>query len=126
MSTTRQQLAAAQADLLRALMADAPVPAGFDERQVAVEARALRNKRRMVVNYLRPELRDQLGGDRFAELFTAYAAAFPRPTGLRAREDASYFANWLVARKALPRPPRWRKLLLRLGAVRASSARSHP
>lgn len=102
--TERDKLASEQAQLLRTLLAGEPVPPGFDAQQVAVEVRALRNKRRQVTAYLRPDLRTALGAERFAELFTEYAIAFPRRESVRARQDASYFANWLIARGDLPRP----------------------
>lgn len=102
-------LAERQAELLRALLADGEVPAGFDAAKIAVERKALRNKRRGVVAYVRPDLRQRLG-ERYRELFDTYAAQFPRLVGQRSRDDADAFEAWLVARGDLPRHRRftWR------------------
>ncbi|AXB43486.1 hypothetical protein [Amycolatopsis albispora] len=102
---SREHLAAQQADLLRALLADGTPPPGFDTDRVAVEVRALRAKRRRVVAYLRPDLAQELD-DRFTPLFDEYAAAHPREEGVRMRQDAENFANWLTAKGEL-KPPRW-------------------
>ncbi|OZM71058.1 hypothetical protein CFN78_21505 [Amycolatopsis antarctica] len=102
----REDLAAEQAALLRALLAGGEVPPGFVPDRVAGEVRALRNKRRKVVAYLAPELADRLG-DRFAELFDAYAIVHPREVGTGARDDLAAFADWLVERGHLPRARRW-------------------
>nr|WP_175482724.1 hypothetical protein [Actinokineospora iranica] len=105
----RARLAARQADLLRALLADGPPPAGFDPAAVAVEAAALLAKRRRVVAHLAPDVAGDLG-ERFAPLFDEYARANPRRTGSRAREDAAAFERWLTDRGNLaePRRPWWR------------------
>ncbi|GAA1342894.1 hypothetical protein GCM10009660_30800 [Catellatospora bangladeshensis] len=104
----RDRLAAAQAELLRALLGDGEPPAGFDPDRLRVEARALLNKRRGIVAALRPEVADALG-ERLRPLFDGYARAHPRRAGSRAREDAAAFAEWAVARGELPPPrkPRW-------------------
>jgi hypothetical protein len=101
-------LAERQADLLRALLAGAAVPAGFDARQVAAQADALVAKRGRVIAMLRPEL-SAATGDRFGALFAEYAAGHPRATGTRARTDAETFASWLAARGEFPEKARSRR-----------------
>ncbi|MBW4717481.1 hypothetical protein [Saccharothrix obliqua] len=104
----RERLAAAQAGLLRALLADGTPPAGFDPERLRVEARSLLNKRRGVVAALRPDVAAELA-DRFRPLFDEYARAHPRRDGTRFREDAAAFAEWATARGELtpPRRRRW-------------------
>ncbi|MFE2751894.1 hypothetical protein ACFXGA_07800 [Actinosynnema sp. NPDC059335] len=103
----RDRLAAAQAELLRALLADGDAPAGFDEERLRVERRALLNKRRGIVEMLRPDVAAELG-ERFRPLFDAYARAHPKEVGTRFREDAARFAEWAVRRGELkPRKRRW-------------------
>ncbi|MCC8249663.1 hypothetical protein [Saccharothrix luteola] len=103
----RDRLAAAQAELLRALLADGDVPAGFDAERVRIEKRALLTKRRGIVEMLRPEVAVELG-DRFRPLFDAYAKEHPKEVGTRFREDAARFAEWATARGEL-QPPRRRR-----------------
>ncbi|GLZ32386.1 hypothetical protein Lesp02_45740 [Lentzea sp. NBRC 105346] len=93
MTEARDRLAAAQAELLRALLADGPIPSGFDEKRIVAERRALLAKRRGVVAMLGPEVAGDLG-DRFRPLFDEYAVAHPRAAGSRMREDAAAFAQW--------------------------------
>jgi hypothetical protein len=114
-AVTQEQLAAQQARLLRVLLAGEIPPDGFDIAKVQIEIRALRNKRRQVTGYLRPDIRAALGDERFTTLFAEYAIAFPRRVGIRARQDAGYFENWLRARGDLPQPPgaRWRRFARR-------------
>lgn len=104
----RDRLAAAQAELLRALLADGDAPAGFDEERLRIERRALLNKRRGIVEALRPEVAAELG-ERFRPLFDAYARAHPKEVGTRFREDAARFAEWAVRQGGLepPRKRRW-------------------
>lgn len=107
----RDRLAAAQAELLRALLADGAVPEGFDAERVRIEKRALLGKRRGIVAMLQPEVAAELG-DRFRPLFDAYAAGHPKEVGTRFREDAARFAEWAVARGELAPPKRrrwWRR-----------------
>ncbi|SES21778.1 hypothetical protein [Lentzea albida] len=105
----RERLAAQQAELLKALLANGPAPAGFDEQRLGVERRALLSKRRGIVRMLGPAVADELG-DRFRPLFDAYAVENPRRAGSRAREDAAAFAEWCRARGELPekRKARWK------------------
>ncbi|WP_367130546.1 hypothetical protein [Saccharothrix sp. HUAS TT1] len=104
----RERLAAAQAELLRALLAGGEAPAGFDPDRFRVEKRALLNKRRGIVEALRPDVAAELG-ERFRPLFDAYAADHPKEVGTRFREDAARFAEWAVARGELapPKKKRW-------------------
>ena len=114
-AATQDELAAQQARLLRVLLAGEAPPAGFDVAKVQIEIRALRNKRRQVTSQLRPGLRAALGDDRFVTLFAEYASAFPRRVGVRARQDAEYFENWLRSRGDLPQPQEdgWRRRFAR-------------
>ncbi|GAA1313314.1 hypothetical protein [Saccharothrix xinjiangensis] len=109
----RERLAAAQAELLQALLAGGPAPEGFAADRVDVERRALLNKRRGIVASLRPEVAAELG-ERFRPLFDDYARQHPRRVGTRFREDAAAFAEWAVARGELP-PPK-KKRWWRIGA----------
>ncbi|CRK55892.1 Uncharacterized protein conserved in bacteria, NMA0228-like [Alloactinosynnema sp. L-07] len=110
MSEPRDRLAAAQADLLRAVLADGPIPSGFDERAVRVEAAALLAKRRRVVARLIPETAGDLG-DRYRPLFDEYARIHPRLEGTRYRDDAAQFEQWATAQGMLAAPKRrwWRR-----------------
>jgi hypothetical protein len=97
----RERLAARQAELVRALVAGGPVPPGFDQRRVRVEAAALNNKRRRVAEQLRPDLVDALD-DRFADLFDRWAATHPRRAGVSFHADLTAFADWLIEGNHLP------------------------
>lgn len=103
--TTRDELAARQQALVRALLAGAPVPAGFDEHRVGVEAAALRSKRRSIAATLRPDLADSLG-DRFRPLFDAWALDHPKPVDLSFHADLDRFETWLYEADHLTRPRR--------------------
>jgi hypothetical protein len=105
--TGRERLAEQQAELLTALLAGGEPPAGFDAERVRDETIVLRNKRRRVTAYLRPDLRQALG-DRFGEQFDAYAGGHPRTVDTRARDDADAFGDWLVEQGQLQAPKkRW-------------------
>lgn len=115
--TAREDLAARQLALVRALLADGPVPAGFDAHRIEVEAAALRAKRRAIAARLRPDLADHLA-ERFAPLFDAWAIGHPKRADLTFRADLERFGSWLYAEGHLePRrqPRRWRSALGRLG-----------
>jgi hypothetical protein len=109
LSVARERLASRQAELLNALLANGPAPAGFDEQRLGVERRALLSKRRGIVRMLGPAVADELG-DRFRRLFDAYAVEHPRRAGSRAREDAAAFAEWCRASGELAekRKVRWK------------------
>lgn len=105
----RDRLASRQAELARALLADGPVPAGFDPARVRVEARALHAKRRKVAARLRPDLAEALG-ERFAPLFDEWATGRPRRAGVSFRADLEQFARWLAdaGHVRAPARRRWR------------------
>lgn len=117
----RDRVAVAQASLLSALVAGAPVPEGFDHRRLGVQSRALAAKRADVVAKVAPELPEILGPD-YRDAFLAYARARPMSAGYR--RDALDFAEQLLVAgrpadnaarrrltywwqdRAAPRPPR--------------------
>ena len=101
---SRSELAAQQALLLRALLADGPAPSGFDSGRLRAQADALLSKRRRVVWHLRPDLASALD-DRFGSLFAEYALRHPKTVDVRARQDADRFGLWLVEQGHLA-PPR--------------------
>jgi hypothetical protein len=103
--TGRDDLAARQFALVRALLADGPVPAGFDAHRVGVEAAALRSKRRSIASHLRPDLADLLE-DRFGPLFDTWARDHPKPVELSFRADLDRFETWLYDEGHLARPRR--------------------
>lgn len=109
--TERDDLAARQLALVRALLAAGPVPAGFDAHRIGVEAVALRSKRRTVAAQLRPDLADQLG-QRFGSLFDEWAIGHPKRVDTSFRADLDGFESWLHAeghlrRRAPSRRRRW-------------------
>ncbi|MFF3732113.1 DUF692 domain-containing protein [Streptomyces sp. NPDC002476] len=110
--SVRDRVAAAQTALLRALVAGAPAPPGFDERRLGVQSRALASKRAGVVAKVAPELPEILGSG-YREAFLAYAARRPMSGGYR--RDALDFAEELLStgrpadRAARRRLTRWWK-----------------
>ncbi|MGW4381947.1 hypothetical protein [Kitasatospora sp. NPDC004531] len=108
LALSRRRLAARQEELLTALVAGGPAPAGFDPAQLRTQAEGLLAKRRETVGHLMPELPDLLGAD-FAPLFRRYAAGRPLTGGYRA--DARAFAEWAL--DAAPTAP-WHSALHRL------------
>lgn len=103
--SAREDLARRQAELVRALLAGGPAPEGFDEKRIAIEARALHAKRRGVAEQVRPDLAEALG-DRFGPLFDEWAAGRPRRAGVTFRADLEDFAGWLIDAGHLARPRR--------------------
>ena len=103
--TARDDLAARQLALVRALLTVAPVPAGFDAHRVGVEAAALASKRRSIAARLRPDLADLLA-DRFGELFDTWARDHPKPVELSFHADLDRFETWLYDEGHLERPRR--------------------
>ncbi|MFF0392750.1 hypothetical protein ACFYS8_29205 [Kitasatospora sp. NPDC004615] len=93
LALARNQLAARQEQLLAALVAGGPAPAGFDPAQLRTQAEGLIAKRQETVGHLMPELPELLGAD-FAPLFRRYAADHPLTGGYRA--DARTFAGWAL------------------------------
>jgi hypothetical protein len=100
---SREDLARRQADLLAALVADGPPPPGIDPARVALEAGALRAKRRRVLSRrLPPEVHERLGADLGPRL-DAWITAHPRAVGTSMHADADAFLATLRAAGALPR-----------------------
>ncbi|WP_031050730.1 DUF692 domain-containing protein [Streptomyces sp. NRRL F-5650] len=89
----RQRLGLAQAALLSALVAGAPVPEGFDPVRLEVQARALAGKRADVVGKVAPELPVILG-PRYRPAFLAYARGRPMTGGYR-RDALDFVAHVL-------------------------------
>jgi hypothetical protein len=98
--TARRRLAAAQTQLLAALVSGAPSPPGFDPDRLRAQTDALVAKRRELVARLRPDL-VEAGGAQFTARFDRYARTHPRPME-GARADADAFAAALEASPATP------------------------
>ncbi|MFF9869992.1 DUF692 family multinuclear iron-containing protein [Streptomyces sp. NPDC013953] len=111
----RQRVWVAQAALLSALVAGAPVPEGFDRARVRVQSRALAAKRAGVVARIAPELPRILGGG-YRAAFLAYAMARPMRDGYR--RDALDFAEHLLV-AGEPADPGARRRLARWWEERA-------
>ncbi|MFC6066958.1 DUF692 domain-containing protein [Streptomyces ochraceiscleroticus] len=103
----RPRLAAAQEELLAALVAGEPDPAGFDGERLAVQRRALAGKRADVIASVAPELPGILGAD-YRSAFLDYAQHRPMRGGYR--RDALDFAGHLLA-LGLPAHPAARREL---------------
>jgi uncharacterized protein (UPF0276 family) len=103
----RQRVGVAQASLLSALVADGPVPEGFDRARVRVQARALAAKRAGIVAKVAPEL-PRILGESYRPLFVAYAIGRPLTGGHR--KDALDFAEHLLL-SGLPESARRRNRL---------------
>ncbi|GAA1682368.1 hypothetical protein GCM10009765_34470 [Fodinicola feengrottensis] len=88
----RARLAAGQRDLVQALVAGAPVPAGFDATRVQATAKALISKRAGEVRAAWPRLAVSLGPD-YRRLFGEWAADRP-PLG--SMVDGYLFATALA------------------------------
>ncbi|WP_155542315.1 hypothetical protein [Amycolatopsis camponoti] len=102
---SRVDLAAQQAALLRALLADGPAPPGFDTARLRVEAQVLRRKHGRVLAYQRPELAEQLG-ERFGPLFAEFAAGRPKRDAERSGAYADAFVEWLIEGGHVAKPRR--------------------
>ncbi|QIS06891.1 hypothetical protein F5X71_35350 [Nocardia brasiliensis] len=85
------ELAARQAALIRALVAGASAPTGFDPEDLAAAAHALLRKRAGEVARRYPRLAHACGAD-FTPLFIAWAAGKPKTT---TAADAVDFAQYL-------------------------------
>ncbi|MDX2679877.1 DUF692 domain-containing protein [Streptomyces soliscabiei] len=92
-AAARQRLGLAQTALLSALVAQTPVPEGFDRVRLGVQARALAAKRADVVAKVAPELPLILGNG-YRTAFVAYAQGHPMRGGYR--QDALDFAEELL------------------------------
>jgi hypothetical protein len=93
-------LAARQAELVAALVAGAPIPAGFDARLVGVARTALLRKRAGDVARHWPLLAAALGAD-WAPTFARWAATRPTQGSLR---DGWDLARALARTSPLPAP----------------------
>ncbi len=96
LSDDRERLAADQAELVRALVAGAPVPAGFDADQVCLAARSLVNKRLREVALAWPALARCLGQS-YRERFGAFARGHPPPAQGGPLADGRAFAATLAS-----------------------------
>lgn len=97
----RARLAAAEAQLIAALVTGAPAPADFDSGRLRVQRAALIAKRRDGVTRVRPEL-SQVLGPRFSALFHAYATTRPKPAHGGSTADGQAFVQYLAAHGRLP------------------------
>lgn len=102
-SEGRANLAARQAELLDALVAEGDEPEGFDPERLRTQARMLLVKRRRVVSGHCPELVRRLGA-RFDPLFDQYGREHPPRAERSARDDAFQFHGWLVRQGVLHEP----------------------
>lgn len=102
----RDELAAAQAALVTALLAQGPPPPGFDSVRLGRQAAALRARRRRLAAAADPALVVRLGERAFAAAFDAWARDHPPRVGGCAHADAGAFAASLGRRGRRPRPPR--------------------
>ena len=90
----RQQLAAMQAHLVRALVEGAAAPADFDCERLAAAAESLRSKRARAVAHAWPQLARAMG-DAFVVRFADYARAHPLSHDSDAFVDGRAFVDWL-------------------------------
>ena len=100
-NTARERLAKAQGELVRALVAQGPIPAGFDDRMLRVAARSLVNKRRQQTARSWPQL-VKIFGDKYPELFTKYAQSHPLPICASPSGDGRAFLRWMESQGPLP------------------------
>ena len=96
----RERLAKVQADLVRALVQQGPVPAGFDEARVRAAARSLVNKRRQALVRAWPALVSALG-DAYTQTFSRYAESQPLPGCANPRADGRAFLRWVEVQAPL-------------------------
>lgn len=99
--SARANLAAQQSSLVRALVADGPIPPGFDGDRVKTLARSLVNKRRQALARAWPRIA-RLLGNAYVEQFTTYARANPLPASGSPLEDGRHFLHWLDEKAPLP------------------------
>lgn len=110
-------LAQAQAELVSALLGDGPIPAGFDASRLRAAGMALATKRVREAAQAWPDLSRDLG-ERFTELFTAYAAKTPYPACGGPLADGRSFIRYLQARMDLPAAARLETMRVDLFFVR--------
>jgi hypothetical protein len=99
-SEARNRLAAAQIELVQALVGQGPVPAGFDVSRVRACERSLLNKRRQSLGRAWPAIAGSLGAA-YLDHFTRYAQARPLPPSGSALLDGRVFLDWLDAASLL-------------------------
>ncbi|NTX38916.1 hypothetical protein HUA78_31165 [Myxococcus sp. CA033] len=99
--SARERLAQAQAELVHALGAGAPVPAGFDSARVLAAAQSLLHKRRRGVERAWPPLAAALGAD-FAVRFEHWARTHPMSVEPDALAEGRRFAASLQDEGRLP------------------------
>jgi len=101
MSTdARNKLADTQAQLVRALVAQGPIPTGFEESRLRTTARSLVNKRRQALAQTWPTLVRGVGAA-FVERFTAFANEHPLTLSASTLADGRAFLAWLDAQQPL-------------------------
>lgn len=97
----RQRLADRQAELIRALAAEGPVPVGFDADRIAAAAASLARKRLKEAAHAWPALAGALA-EEFARHFRTFAEQVPLPHIGGPLADGRAFARYLAARDLLP------------------------
>lgn len=101
MGGTRAELAAAEAQLVRSLLAGGPMPEGFDAMRVRAASASLRHKRARAVARAWSDLARELG-PRFADRFGDYVTRVPSPPPGGPLVDGWLFAQDLTRRGQLP------------------------
>ncbi len=115
----RERLRARQDGLVRALVAGAPLPQGFDAAWAAATSGSLLRKRTRGVARAWPRLARALGSA-FAPLFAEYAStSHPASEGYYST-DGARFAAWLRASRRLPDEGRVELALWRVSTRRAA------
>ncbi len=94
---TRRALAARQGELVRALVASAPLPSGFDDMRTSTTRGTLLRKRMRGVERTWPGLARGLGAD-FKRLFALYAESNTMSGEGLYPLDGRRFAEWLLER----------------------------
>ena len=117
MLDARVRFAKAQAELVSALLGKASVPAGFDASRLHAAGVALATKRMREAAQAWPDLSRDLG-ERFTELFAAYAAVTPYPSCGGPLADGRSFIRYLQARMELPPAARLEAMRVDLFFVR--------
>jgi hypothetical protein len=115
----RAELAARQAELVRALTGGGPMPAGFLPSRIQATADALAAKRARSAARAWPALAAALG-DQFRLRFAEYAAVTRLPQRGGPLADGRAFADWLARRGALPDAGRLEALAIDLGQARCA------
>jgi hypothetical protein len=110
-SAAPERLAAAQAALVRALVAGGPVPDGFDPDRVRATAAALARRRAREVARAWPVLAADLG-EAFTDRFVAWATGRPPPAAGGALADGLGFARDLARHRRLSGDARVEALLV--------------